>query len=612
MRQNDLSRLQNLLDSNVDVNSKDIFGRTPLFYAAENNSQQIVELLLKSGADKTVKDRYGSNVLHFTASFLTPQLAVNFLDISLDLDKKNRTPLYYATLGDNLELIKWFVDNKANLGHLDKEGQSILHVAAEKGSLEVLNLLKTSSDFNVDQPDFLGNTPLFSSLKNPNNLNTSWFLLNGADVNHKNENECTFLHFLAQYSTPDLAANLLERTKIDLNCTESLYNWSPLFFAVHGQNIPMIRYLVESGANLHQKDKHNCNLLHVCNSVQVAQALLDLGLTDINAQDDEDWTPLFYAVSNNNFELVKLFLAQGFSVTHKKRNGRTITHIAAALSSPTILQHLIQNGAPGLEVTDENSDTPLYLAILGNNLENFQWLLEKGANVHHLAFYGNLLHCCAERGNASIAELILQHTQFNIDCRNSKGVPPLFFAVDNYEMLLWLLEYGADVNLTDCFGRNVLHYVACLSTPKIYDLLSTRCEAALDDYDDSGCTPLFYAIWSNNLAMIEHLKGKGANVYHMNSEKTNILHHLALEGSVEAAEAAFDTTPNVEALDCDGNSPLFLALKGHNVKMFQWLLEKGADVKQLDKYKIEIKETSCEEKFLFTDINTVKNDEINN
>ena len=47
-----------LIKSGADVNKQDKDGKTALFYAASGGNDDIVMLLLKSGADADIKDRF--------------------------------------------------------------------------------------------------------------------------------------------------------------------------------------------------------------------------------------------------------------------------------------------------------------------------------------------------------------------------------------------------------------------------------------------------------------------------------------------------------------------------------------------------------------------------
>ncbi|MGP1459121.1 MAG: ankyrin repeat domain-containing protein [Treponema sp.] len=54
-----------LIEQGADIEAKDLYGRTPLFYHAQVNDTERVTFLLEKGADILAKDRYGNTPLHF-------------------------------------------------------------------------------------------------------------------------------------------------------------------------------------------------------------------------------------------------------------------------------------------------------------------------------------------------------------------------------------------------------------------------------------------------------------------------------------------------------------------------------------------------------------------
>lgn len=54
----------------VNVNSQDVFGRTPIFYAAEQGNREICEMLLKMGANIDVVDYEGRCALYYAKKTL--------------------------------------------------------------------------------------------------------------------------------------------------------------------------------------------------------------------------------------------------------------------------------------------------------------------------------------------------------------------------------------------------------------------------------------------------------------------------------------------------------------------------------------------------------------
>ncbi|NQT01290.1 MAG: ankyrin repeat domain-containing protein [Planctomycetes bacterium] len=51
IRDNNIEQLQSLILSGADINEKDRFGCTPLHFAISHERKNIVQLLIKSGAD---------------------------------------------------------------------------------------------------------------------------------------------------------------------------------------------------------------------------------------------------------------------------------------------------------------------------------------------------------------------------------------------------------------------------------------------------------------------------------------------------------------------------------------------------------------------------------
>ena len=61
---------------------QDAAAQSPLLLAAENGHERIVELLIAIGADQTVKDNDGSNLLHTAAFGLVELITLKYILIS--------------------------------------------------------------------------------------------------------------------------------------------------------------------------------------------------------------------------------------------------------------------------------------------------------------------------------------------------------------------------------------------------------------------------------------------------------------------------------------------------------------------------------------------------
>lgn len=72
-RREDLAKfiMKHMADRELYIESQDREGRTPLFFAFEYACSEVVEYLIKNGANKDHKDRYGSDLVEFTLDHIS-------------------------------------------------------------------------------------------------------------------------------------------------------------------------------------------------------------------------------------------------------------------------------------------------------------------------------------------------------------------------------------------------------------------------------------------------------------------------------------------------------------------------------------------------------------
>ncbi len=102
---------------------------------------------------------------------------------------------------------------------------------------------------------------------------------------------------------------------------------------------------------------------------------------NVNIQDKNGFTPLTWAVLENNPNKVKALLKQGASVHIQDKYGDTPLMYAIRENNPDIVKALLDNGAD-VNIQDKDGYTPLMWAVIYNNPDIIKLLLDNGADVN--------------------------------------------------------------------------------------------------------------------------------------------------------------------------------------------------------------------------------------
>jgi len=235
----------------------------------------------------------------------------------------------------------------------------------------------------------------------------------------------------------------------------------------------------------------------------------------INCSSSRDYSVLFHsplalAIENNNPEMLKLLLKHGANLKHER-------NILIYRDLPIdIMKLLIENGAdPNVSVCGLS---PLQKALNKKDIDLFEYLLKHGADIN-----------AKINGKTLLMKLV---------SRNAK---------ENLPLLKKMLDLGADINLTDMEGHNVLTYV--------------------DDYRDDTSD------------VIEFLVSQGANINHRdNLGRTPLMnivkrHHHDNQKNIRKM---VDLGADVTATDNNEITVLDLAIANNKGEVIDFLVEKGA------------------------------------
>ncbi|RKF72064.1 Ankyrin repeat-containing protein C6C3.08 [Golovinomyces cichoracearum] len=143
-----------------DPNVQDGSGWTPLMIAVSlKDGEELVDLLLRKGADVNAKNFAGQTALHFIASKKNIQLARNLMSHHTPArtgicDKRRQYPIHRAAAVGSVPLVELLIKHKSPINAADIFGQTPLHHAIAEGHGDTaVSLLKAGVDTKIRDSD---------------------------------------------------------------------------------------------------------------------------------------------------------------------------------------------------------------------------------------------------------------------------------------------------------------------------------------------------------------------------------------------------------------------------------------------------------------------------
>ena len=202
-----------MIENGADVNvRKEYSKRTPLMIAADCKNLNAVEFLLKHGAIVDVQDKRNKSSLHYgvegallsgDTSFDVVSCLLNHgADINAPMNGKY-TALMMACRSQHVRLVKFLLQQGANVQVKDKDGKTALHFACEltftwkPASCDLLNCLtENGADINALRKD--NRTPLMVASSCGGVDQITFLIKRGANVHLQDKNGDTALHHAAR------------------------------------------------------------------------------------------------------------------------------------------------------------------------------------------------------------------------------------------------------------------------------------------------------------------------------------------------------------------------------------------------------------------------------
>jgi serine/threonine-protein phosphatase 6 regulatory ankyrin repeat subunit A len=220
--------------------------------------------------------------------------------------------------------------------------------------------------------------------------------------------------------------------------------------------------------------------------------------------------------------------------------------------------------------------SPLHDAVEAGDLEKVKAAIAAGYDVNEIdksnersRGYGSTpLHRAAYNDNFEIVKYLVEHGA-EVNGRSVRGLPVLRSAEAGKKIFQYLLQHGAGINAKDEYGKTILHTYSFAHNIKGIEYLLSH-GADISAKDNEGKSPLHYAASSpyNTFFDIKKEMSRGETNDWTTSEETIRL--------------LLDAGADVNARDNKGQTPLHYASDNTNVNVVKYLLKRGSSVKIRD------------------------------
>ncbi|XP_067660836.1 ankyrin repeat domain-containing protein 50-like [Haliotis asinina] len=445
----DVEVMKHVLSKNMlDINGRVTCGKTAVMMAAENRHKEMVEFLVDQGADVSLVDGTGDNILHCAcrggnAEVVKYILLQEKVDIN-SLGHHQKTPLMIAGERGHTEVLQLF-----------------LHRACCDGRADVVKELLLLNLVDINRRGRQRMTSVMLAAKHGHIEVVELLIKYGADLTLKDEKSNNILHIASDGGQFDVMKYVLSLNSVNVNI-RGRGGRRPVMIAAEKGYKEMVELLVRHKANLLLGDRRGDNTLHrACNGghFDVVKYILSLNSVDINSRGWNGRRPVMIAAEKGYQEMVELLEKHGANLLLSDRRGDNTLHRACCGGHFDVVKYILSLNSVDINSRGWLRRTPVMEAAEKGHKEVVELLVKHGADLSLYEKSGrNILHNACYRGLYDIVKYVLSLKSVDINSRGWKKRTPVMVAAERgYKKVVELLvKNEANLSLRDEDGKNIL------------------------------------------------------------------------------------------------------------------------------------------------------------
>lgn len=463
---------------------------------------------------------------------------------------------------------------------------STTYYASRLGLLPLVQFTQARSAGELSVVGGTYGTPLQAACVDGHAKVVIYLLQQGVDVNARAGHFGSALGAACRSgSTPIVAALLAADADVELTDIEE--NISPLYPASRNGYLPIVKMLLDAGANAGAPIKNGTTPLSAAANngrLDVVKLLLASG-ADVDYRSDGGWTPAVFAANNGHAETLQELLNNGADACSSSMNGWTPITCAADGGHVEAVRVLLEAGARiDASAAIVNGWSALVVAASRGFEAVAKKLLDHGADVNHRTENsGTALIIASQNGHYETARLLVTHGADVMIQFKSTGWTALHAASFNGHLKVaeLLLNSGADINHVTTLPQNALACATIRHHSEIVRLLAEHPRVEVDITTHNDMTPLMTACHEQMINIVRILLEKGASVRAKMKTGLTPLMIAASRGFLDVVEMILEKDDQINAIDDYGATAINKAAYGGHATIVNLLISKGADIRML-------------------------------
>lgn len=521
-----------------------------------DKSSELLELLLKdifedetannmlcSGANINWTNEKNETFLHLSVKGNCLDSVIWLIEKGLNIEAQTDeglTPIFYTLKNDSSQILKYLIENNANINHKNKVNKNLLQESVLSYNAKILDTLFLFSE-KIDNISDYSYSMIYDTLLEGKRE----ILINNTDIEN-----------------------------LDLNNTDS------------NQDI----YLLSKSLSLFFKNK-NIDDEKKENILSITKKLIN-NVININAQDDRGETVLFKIIKRNDIESTK-YLIQNVTLDMDifNQEGDSALSLASykGIENIEMISLLLNFGANATATTDTGEsliENLINIILFLSNKKNIPKKLSEKINKNS--------------DYMSVLIKILDSSIVNLNILNSNG-KPLFFDTVIYghnSLFKLLTQYKININLKDADEKNIL-YNLMQSTPPTDEvnektvatvLKNMICIGAdVNSRDKLDRTVVHTAVLEQSDFLLKVILNSKTDFYAVDNKGRTLIHNCVWKNKIKHFKLIHTYAQDIVNIpDHFGILPINYAAFIGNINLVLEMIDSGAHLNNIYAKKLEM------------------------